>query len=382
MRADVLLWAMIAAAMSEGLALIRTPELTGRREVVRSIDMGVLTVNAAGALIAGVVAGLAEVAHPQMSASSEKTKDGQAFRERTIESSLRGFKDGFVPVLTSYLAAVEHMAELLLRGHVLATVVVFVVIFIGCPLLFSLSLLVIRSLRRQLSLEQAAGTPTVWNDRAVARTDFNSHVMCLKLTLAAFTVYISLFTFGLGAFSTKKLEGLVVRKTAQAGLKHRQRPANAATKEDFAFWWELPCAFASVAGACLVNDCVKTSLEAKATQPTLEESPRSEESPSPVYGWDVSHVHWPTAVANAIALFFGLLLVVAQKVASRPGHLDAWLNKLRQSAGGTVSGFCGFAESVAVPALDGDWFSALANWAVNTYLATVGVALLWAISVL
>merc|ERR1711920_105397 len=108
-------------------------------------------------------------------------------------------KEGFVPVLTSYLAAVEHMGELLLRGDIFAMFLVFTMVLIGGPTLYGFTLLLGRSLKRRLDYVK----PTIVV--AAAQPARKRRFIGVKLALCATTIAISFFGLLIEASSSHEL---------------------------------------------------------------------------------------------------------------------------------------------------------------------------------
>lgn len=387
----VLQWAFLAEVVSQ----VFLPPLTrlvyrlpGPAAVLRlfpeRVNTNIILLNHVGAILAGLVTALAEDRTAIRRFAGDSDSDGEFWHDSDDEQQdsllpgkadghagkqgrhrrrggrrgasmaercADGFKRGFVAVLTSYLAAVEHMGELLEQQDHGAAALVFLGSFVGGPALFTGAVIAGRRFARW-----------AWPRKEATSEHQDANEIHKRL--------MGLQAHGALNFIGEDPVGVVLkmpRPSDQVGdvslttgplavsTVETQTPAPGETMPITLLWWQLPWGLLSVGLALVVADRVSILME-QHTQMLQAYVPG---------------VDCPTVAANAATLVFGHAMVLAESCVFAQESL-ARLVKVHSTVGGTLSAYGGFAEAVAWPALAGQWRRALLNWVVHAYLALMG----------
>lgn len=350
-----------------------------------TVNSNIIMLNHAGAILAGLVTAFAE--DPRAKANSWDDSDSEIElsgacsddddqQEALIpakgnlgkprkgklgvtlaQECADAFTRGFVAVLTSYLAVVEHLGELLIEAEYAGAAYVFVGSFIGGPVFFIGAVFSGRQISRWVSSRYDAGAP-----RSAAEA--NQRLLGLQLLLSV--VIIAVSTLGMMLEASGSLNfigddpvGISIRQTRSRALSMEAPeglPAGLPSGlPSRLLWWQLPCGLFSVGVALVISDKVAAlaAMHTKALQGYL---------PS---------VDLAAAIANASTLVFGHAMVLVESSAFTPDSV-ARLMKVHSTLGGTLSAYSGFTEAVAKPALLGEWRRALINWILHSLLAVMG----------
>lgn len=361
---NAILWALLAEAACQVLVPICEKAL-GRvwcfqavaEGVSSEIDFSILVVSMLGVVFAGLAGPFTEEHNSQNCSgmgdesmgesgnagtaiggmpSEVLVRNEQLLQGSTTKHLSAGFMRGFVPIFNSYVAVVEHVGDLIRDGEFRAGVAVFIVIFFGGPILYTLVLLATR-----LALARWRSSLAQPQERCVVIRNLRIIQVVLGLALVAITAL---------GFAANPL-----RSPEPMGPSPRHMMSATAR----ALWWELPCGLMCVLIAFWIAERLEVVTDSWKTncRHLCEES-----------------VHFPSVAANALSLALGHLLFLIESLVAAPEIL-AGLARVHFSAVSAISSYGGFAVSVGESALRGEWRASFANLAINCYIAALGAAI-------
>lgn len=252
-----------------------------------------------------------------------------------VHSTMDAFKRGFIAVLTSYLGCVEHINDLFRQQAAVGVLLFFLSVFVGGPVIYASVLSVGRMLAHYT-------TPTLIRSASCCKS-LEHGLSTVKSVLCAAVFIIS--AVGLWV----DLNGSLLQTELDLHLRERSYVPKSDIEQvhQLSLWWQLPCGIFSVVIACIVGDYVSANTQCA---PKLERL--------------MPGVDWATATGNVAALVLGHVFLTIEAMVVQPST-RASLELIHASAGGVLSGYAGFAETVTLQALSGRWRPALMNWLIN-----------------
>jgi len=360
-KLHVLLWAYVATTVSVVL-LPPFIEATPRPRVLNyvlplEVDAGLLTINYTGALGAGLVAAILESADAF----------GLSQEDSSVLATLKAFRGGFLSQLTSYLAVVEHMGELLKRRHFPQALLTFSGIYVVGPILFTVSLVLWRMFWRRHGTRiwkrsSPRAEPSSNGILSSSAREKQGKLKRIRTVLVGGTISICLM--GLIADEMNpdlfpEVEAEVKMQVGQ-GLPGRWKKATYRRVMDLGMRWDLPANFACTSVAFLLAELITILINSGSWLQELAPS-----------------INWVAVSLNAISLLIWLIFFKIEQITISDQKFS-FLYTIHEASGGAISCYASFAEAVALPALSGNWKGAVANWVINAYIACFGLALGWA----